>query len=77
MTKGNNMTDNTQSAVLAAFEISPSQAVQLMSLAQLLREGDLVIRGDEDEDVEAAYALIADVAQEIALQVPQHIKETT
>jgi hypothetical protein len=47
-----------------------------MSLAQLLREGDLAIRGDEDEDVEAAYALIADVAQEIALQVPQHIEES-
>jgi hypothetical protein len=63
--------------MMGAVEISPSQAVQLMSLAQLLREGDLAIRGDEDEDVEAAYALIADVAQEIALQVPQHIKETT
>jgi len=58
--------------MMGAVEISPSQAMQLMSLQQLLHEGDLVIRGDEDEDVEAAYALIADVAQEIALQVPQH-----
>ena len=58
--------------MMGAVEISPSQAIHLMSLAQLLDEGDLVIRGDEDEDVEAAYALIADVAQEIALQVPQH-----
>jgi len=57
--------------MIHAVELSPSQAVQLMSLAQLLRDGDLAIRGDEDEDVTAAYALIADVAEEIALQVPQ------
>jgi hypothetical protein len=60
----------------SAVEISPSQAIQFMALAQLLRQGDLAIRGEEDEEVEAAYALIADVAQEIALQVPQHIEES-
>lgn len=58
--------------MMGAVEISPSQAVQLMALAQLLQEGYLTIHGYEDEDIGAAYALIADVAQEIALQVPQH-----
>ena len=62
--------------MIRAVELSPSQGVQLMSLAQLLREGDLAIRGEEDEDVEAAYALIADVAQEIALQVPQNEEQS-
>ena len=51
-------------------EISPSQAVRLMALSEMLRDEDLAIRGDEDEDIEAAYTLLADVAQEIALQVP-------
>lgn len=51
------------------FELSPSQGVQLMALAEMLRDQDLAIRGDEDEDIEAAYSLLSDVAQEIALQV--------
>lgn len=51
------------------FELSPSQGVQLMALAEMLRGQDLAIRGDEDEDIDAAYSLLSDVAQEIALQV--------
>lgn len=62
--------------MMRVFELSPSQAVQLMSLAQLLREGDLTIRGEQDEDVDAAYALITDVAQEIALQIPQNEEQS-
>lgn len=51
------------------FELSPSQGVQLLALSEMLRCEDLAIRGDEDEAIEAAYALLHDVAQEIALQV--------
>lgn len=49
--------------------ISPSQAIKLLSLFDLLKNGDLEIRGDEKEDVDAAIEALGDVAQEIALQV--------
>jgi len=53
----------------AEYTLSPSQAHQLMALAVLIREGDLAFRGYEQEDEENATSLIADVAQELALQV--------
>jgi hypothetical protein len=52
-----------------SFEISPSQGFQIMALAEMLKNGDVSFRGDEQEDEQSAAALIADVAQEIALQV--------
>ena len=54
------------------FNVSPSQGIALMSLAELIRTGDVIIRSgwDADEDYEASAAsLLKDVAQEIALQV--------
>ena len=58
---------------LPNFSISPSQGVQLMALAELIRTGELVIAMgfDPDEDAaDTASKLLLDVAQEIALQVP-------
>lgn len=58
------------------FYISPSQGVQLMALAEMLKADDLHIRlWDGDEwvvDETSAPALLLDVAQEIALQVNQN-----
>lgn len=51
------------------YIISPSQGVQFLGLALMLKEGDLSFRGHEQEDEESAANLIADIAQEIALQV--------
>jgi hypothetical protein len=54
-----------------SYTLSPSQGVALMCLSEMLKEGDLAIRGDDDEAVDSAVELLADVAQEIALQVGQ------
>lgn len=51
------------------YTLSPSQGIALMSLSEMLKAGDLAIHGDDDEAIEAANELLADVAQEIALQV--------
>ena len=55
---------------LPSFALSPSQGVQLLSLAAMICAGDVDFRGYGREDEENARKLIADVAQEIALQVP-------
>lgn len=49
--------------------ISPSQAIHLMALADVMRSGDLEIQGDDPDEVKAARDVILDVAQEVALQV--------
>jgi hypothetical protein len=50
------------------FTISPSQGIQLLSIADLLKHGAIEIRGD-GEGPDNARKAIMDVAQEIALQV--------
>lgn len=50
------------------YVLSPSQGVRFMALAQMLREHELLIVGDRG-NVHAAMETIADIAQEIALQV--------
>lgn len=45
--------------------LSPAQAVQLMALGVLVRDGDISLSG---EDAEKAAELLIDVSQEIALQ---------
>jgi hypothetical protein len=49
--------------------ISPSQALKLLAIGNLIRDGDMEIRGDDETDVALAKEAIIDVAQEIALQV--------
>lgn len=49
--------------------ISPEQAVRLMVLSEMIKAGDIDFRAHESEDEEAARDLVADIAQEIALQV--------
>lgn len=49
--------------------ISPSQAVQLMSLAVLVKDGELLLKSENNDMATAAFKLIQDVGQEIALQV--------
>lgn len=49
--------------------ISPEQAIRLMALADMVKAGDIDFRAHESEDEESARDLIADIAQEIALQV--------
>ena len=55
---------------MPSFTLSPSQGVQLLSLAEMISAGDVDFRGYDLEDEKNARKLIADVAQEIALQVP-------
>lgn len=50
-------------------QISPAQAVQLMSLAVLMKDGELLFRAKNSEMATAALQCIQDVGQEIALQV--------
>jgi hypothetical protein len=52
-----------------SYSLSPSQGIQLLALADLLKRGEIAFRADEERDEQHAAALIADVAQEIALQV--------
>jgi hypothetical protein len=58
----------TDEAEQSGYVLSPSQGVRLMALAEMLRAGDLQFRGDEPDEAESAADVIADVAQEIALQ---------
>lgn len=51
------------------FLLSPDQAARLMALSEMLRDGVLSFRGDEQDDECAAKSLIIDIGQEIALQV--------
>lgn len=57
------------------YRLSPSQGVQLLALEAMLKEGDVVFRAHDPEASLSARALIADVAQEIALQVPNEPQE--
>lgn len=50
-------------------QISPAQAVQLMSLAVLMKDGELLFRAEDSNMATAALQCIQDVGQEIALQV--------
>lgn len=52
-----------------AATLSPSQSLQLMALGVMLRDGDLSLRGDDEEDAQRARELLIDVSQEIALQM--------
>lgn len=49
--------------------IMRDQAVRLMAISCALRDGDIAIRGHEEEDVEAAIAALKDVGEECALQL--------
>lgn len=48
------------------FRISPAQALQVMAVSVMLKDGELQLSGDESEKAEAA---LIDVGQEIALQI--------
>jgi hypothetical protein len=48
--------------------ISRTQAIQIVSLSVLLREGLLKVHGDRG-DVHSALSLIQDIAEECALQL--------
>jgi len=48
-------------------EIMRDHAIKLMSLAMMIREGDIDFRGHEDEDCVLARALVAELAEECAL----------
>ena len=48
------------------FRLSPDQAVQIMAVSVMLRDGELHLTGDESEKAEEA---IIDAGQEIALQI--------
>jgi hypothetical protein len=50
-------------------QIMRDQAVKLMSLAMMIREGEIDFRGHEEADCVAARELLADVAEECALQM--------
>jgi hypothetical protein len=49
--------------------LSPAQSVQLMSLAVLMRDGEITFHAEDSDAATTALALIMDVGQEIALQV--------
>ena len=49
------------------FCLSPSQGLQILAVAEMLREGTLHLTG---ESAYLALVALTDAAQEIALQVP-------
>lgn len=51
------------------FILSPDQGLKLLCLASLLKDGDISFRGHEQDDCDNATDIIADIGQEIALQV--------
>jgi hypothetical protein len=51
------------------FQVSPTQAIQLISLSVMLNEGDIFFRAHDADHSIAARRLITDVAQELALQI--------
>ena len=59
----------TQDVKAHGYQMSPSQGVQLLCVADLLRRGQIEICGEDQEDADLALAVILDAAQEIALQV--------
>lgn len=48
------------------YTLSPDQALQLMAISVMLKDGELSLQGD---DAELAYNAICDCGEEIALQV--------
>ena len=49
--------------------LTRSQGARLMAICALLKDGDLDVRGHEDEDVESAKEALFDVGEECALQL--------
>jgi hypothetical protein len=56
-------------------QLSPDQAIRLIALASMLKEGDVAFRGYEEEDELEAAALVRDIGEEIALQVNNLIED--
>jgi hypothetical protein len=49
--------------------LNRTQAIQLMALCAMLRDGDLSFRGHGPEDEEAASDVLCDIGEEVALQL--------
>lgn len=54
---------------MSDVRISPSQALQIMAISVMLRDGELEIIGNDPEHVEKAVEALTDTGQEIALQI--------
>ena len=49
--------------------LTKEQGAKLMAICALMKEGDLDVRGHDDEDVENAREALFDVGEECALQL--------
>lgn len=58
------MTEEPETVVLTR-----SQGARLMAICALLKDGDLDVRGHEDEDVDNAKEALFDIGEECALQL--------
>lgn len=56
-----------------AVEITAHQATQMMVLSLMLKDGELEIRGDDQEQIKLAVYTITDVAEECALAIGGYI----
>ena len=59
---------------MGLVSISPSQAVKLLCISNLIRDGDIELHGQggDIQTADEATEAILDIAQEIALQVHSH-----
>jgi len=58
--------DNENSMPAVGVTLSPSQSLQLMALGVMVKDGEIMIRGDEEN---RATELLIDISQECALQL--------
>lgn len=55
--------------ITADILLSPDQAIRLLCLCAVMQAGDMEFRGDDPRECQAAYDLICNVGEEIALQI--------
>lgn len=51
-----------------SYLLSPDQAIQIMAVSVLLKDGDLTLRGKDQDLIEKALSVIECVGEELALQ---------
>jgi len=52
-----------------AHLLSDDQALKLVAICAMLKDGDLSLRADDDADAQAARETLIDIGEECALQI--------
>jgi hypothetical protein len=63
---------NTDAKIMREAEtiiLTREQGARLMAICALIKEGDLDVRGHDDEDVDNAREALFDIGEECALQL--------